>query len=127
MGYNINLIAYCGLYCPKCYKMKVAEAARNLLFELESAREKGAKFLESDPLLKNKITDLISLKCVRFCREGGGKSMGCEIKKCCCQRNVKGCWECGEMEVCGKLKPQFLENCKKIKEMGTDRFIEQYK
>jgi len=106
--------------------MRIAEAAEKLLFELESAQERGAKYLQEDSALKEKIDKLVGLKCVKSCRQGGGKSAICEIKKCCDEQNVKGCWECKEMESCKKLKPQFLENCKKIKELGIDKFIEQY-
>jgi hypothetical protein len=82
MGNEINLVAYCGLYCPKCYKMKVADAAEFLKKELENARNKGAKFLENFPTLEQNLDNLTKLKCAKFCREGGGKT-SCSIKSCC--------------------------------------------
>jgi len=108
---KIDLIAYCGLYCPKCYKMKISEAAEKLIFELESAQEKGAKYLREDPLLKEKIDKLISLKCQIFCRADQG-DLSCAIKNCCCGKGLLGCWECEGMESCGKLNAYFLENNK---------------
>lgn len=126
MELKIDLVAYCGLYCPKCYKMKVSESAEKLLFELESAQNKGALYLQEEPLLKEKIKKLAGLRCHTFCRARQGESP-CPIKNCCLSKNILGCWECEEMEKCQKLKPQFLQNCKKIKELGIDKFIEQYK
>ncbi|PIN72140.1 hypothetical protein COT48_01675 [Candidatus Woesearchaeota archaeon CG08_land_8_20_14_0_20_47_9] len=32
---NTDLVAYCGLYCPKCYKTVVSEAAKSLKTALE--------------------------------------------------------------------------------------------
>ncbi|MFH0739621.1 MAG: DUF3795 domain-containing protein [bacterium] len=126
MESKIDLVAYCGLYCPKCYRMKVSGAAEKLLFELESAQNRGAKYLEEDPRLKEKMDKLISLKCHIFCRARQGESP-CAIKNCCLLKNILGCWECDKIEKCEKINPQFLENCQKIKEMGIDKFIEQYK
>lgn len=125
MGEKIELIGYCWIYCPKCYRMKVSEAAEKLLFELESVQSKGAKYLEETPLLKEGIEKLVAKKCHMFCRARQGESP-CAIKNCCLPKNILGCWECEEMESCEKLNQQFLENCKKIKELGIDKFIEQY-
>lgn len=120
------MVAYCGLYCPKCYRMKVSEVAEKLLFELESAQSRGARYLEESPELKGTINELVALKCRVFCRARRGESP-CAIKNCCLLKKLSGCWECREMESCKKLKPQFLENCRKIKTTGIDKFIGQYK
>lgn len=126
MESKIDLVAYCGLYCPKCYKMKISEVAENLIFELESAQKRGAKYLQEDPSLKEKINKLVGLECNTFCRNDQG-DLSCVIKNCCCRKGFLGCWECKEKEKCQKLNPYFLENCAKIKEIGIDKFIEQYK
>lgn len=117
MQSKIDLIAYCGLYCPKCYKMKISEAAEKLVFELESAQGRGAKYLQEDPLLKEKIDKLVGLKCQVFCRADQDNS-SCVIKNCCCGKGLSGCWECEKMGNCKKLNPHFLENNKKIKNWG---------
>lgn len=126
MDSEINLIAYCGLYCPKCYKMKISEAAEKLIFELELAQKRGAKYLQEDLSLKGKINKLVGLKCQIFCRADQDDS-SCRIKKCCCAKKLLGCWECEEMKNCKKLNPHFLENNKKIKKLGINKFIKQYR
>jgi len=126
MESKIELIGHCGLYCPKCYRMKVSEAAEKLFVELESAQKRGATYLQEDPSLKENLDKLVGLKCHTFCRARQGKSP-CKIKNCCCLKGLTGCWECEEMKLCDKLKAQFLENCKKIKASGVEKFIEQYK
>jgi len=123
---KMNQIAYCGLCCPKCYNMKVGQAAENLQKEIESAEEKGATLGEEYPLLKKALDKLARLQCLKFCREGGGKSATCKIKKCCDDHEISGCWECSDFEKCQNLKPQFVSNIKKIQELGIDKYIEDY-
>jgi len=119
-------IAYCGLYCPKCYKMKVAAAAEKLLDELQAAQAKGAQFLKEFPQIEADLKKLVASKCKKFCRQGGGKSATCPIKLCCNQHQVAGCWQCPELKSCLKLKPQFLLNCQKINCLGLKKYIQQY-
>jgi len=107
--------------------MKIAASAGKLLAELESAQQRGATFLEDDPSLKIKLTDLVSLQCAKFCREGGGKSATCLIKACSVKHGVNGCWECPDLDFCKKLKPQFMENSKRLRGLGLNDFIKQYK
>ena len=122
---KLRFIAYCGLYCPKCYKMKIAASAEKLLDELEPAQKRGDTFLDKDLFLKKKLTKLVSLRCTKFCREGGGKS-SCPIKTCCIKHNINGCWECSDLDSCKKLKPQFTENSKRLRDLGLNDFIKQY-
>lgn len=118
-----NLVACCGLYCPKCYKNTVAEAAELLKKELENAKTKGAGFLENLPEIEEVLNGLIKLRCSKFCREGGGKS-SCKIKICCKNKNIEGCWECGDTKACPNLKEQFIGNIGKIKKLGINGFIQ---
>lgn len=124
---KLKLIAYCGLYCPKCYKMKIAASAKQLSAELKSAEEKGAKFLQESSEIEKVLNKLISLECKKFCREGGGKSSTCPIKICCAEHKIQGCWECLNFDSCKMLKSQFVNNNRKIKELGIDKYIKQYK
>jgi len=118
-----NLVAYCGLCCPKCYKNTVAEAAESLRAELENAKAKGAGFLENLPETEETLNSLIKLRCGKFCRAGGGKS-SCKIKICCNDKNIEGCWECEAFEACSNLKEQFVDNIRKIKKLGINGFIQ---
>jgi len=124
---NLYFIAYCGLYCPRCYKTKIASSAKNLLDELESAQNKGAEFLQKSPEIKPILDKLIALKCKNFCREEGGKSTACSIRTCCDEHKIIGCWKCPNFDSCKKLKPQFLSNNKKLRELAIDEYIKQYK
>lgn len=118
-----NLVAYCGLYCPKCYKNTIAEAAESLRTELENAKAKGAGFLENISEIEENLNSLIKLRCSKFCREGGGKS-SCKIKICCNNKNIEGCWKCEDFETCPNLKEQFIGNIREIKKLGIDAFIQ---
>ncbi len=113
-------IGYCGLYCPKCYKNEIANSAENLLNKLESIKNKGDEFLQKNDL-KNSLENLIKLRCKNFCRNNGGKS--CAIKICCAGQKIIGCWKCKDFGVCKKLKPQFLENNKKLRRMSVEEYI----
>ncbi len=107
---KLRKVAYCGLCCPKCYKMKIAFSAKQLLFELKSAQKKGAGFLQDNPSIKKILDKLIDLECTKFCREDGGKSANCKIKACCDEHNILGCWECPDLDSCKTLKKQFFDN-----------------
>ena len=124
---KLRTVAYCGLYCPKCYKMKIAFSAKQLLFELESAQKKGASFLQDDPSIREILDKLIDLECMKFCREGGGKSATCPIKACCDEHNIIGCWECPDFGSCKTLKKQFFDNNCKLREVGLEKYIKEYK
>ena len=45
-----RLVAYCGLYCPKCYKNSVSNAALSLRNEMRSASLKDTS--GKNPVLK---------------------------------------------------------------------------
>jgi len=124
---KLRCIAYCGLYCPKCYKMKIAASAKQLLDELKSAQDKGAKFLQESPEIEPILEKLIALECKKFCRESGGKSVICPIKACCVEHKINGCWECPDFDSCKKLKPQFLANNRKLKKLSIEDYVKQYK
>lgn len=120
---NYNLVAYCGIYCPKCYRMRVSGAARTLKQELKAAKIKGASYWDdASQSFKNFLDQLIALHCSKFCRAGGGSK--CKIKKCCVGKNLKGCWECVDFESCKMLKSQFISHCHKIKKIGIERYAQ---
>jgi len=107
-----KLIAYCGLYCPKCYKMTISEAAINLKKELDNKQGCGKLNCLSESF-KLELDELIALRCNKICKDGGG-SLDCKIRKCCIEKSFDGCWECNDFESCDKLSLQFVENLKSI-------------
>ncbi len=126
MSKNINQnLAFCGLYCPHCYRVKISNAAKILKHEMDAAADKGAKyFSEVSESFSDDINVLISKECNLYCRAGGGTT--CEIKLCCLDKKLNGCWECGDFETCKKISAQFKGHCKDIKEKGIDAYIESY-
>lgn len=113
-----ELTTYCGLYCGDCfgYQGKIASLAGELDKELTEVNfKKNADFFAQMPFFKvfknygsfiELLKTLKELSCVG-CREGGG-SPTCEIRKCCNEKEIKGCWECGQFNECEKL--DFLKN-----------------
>jgi len=119
-----NLVAYCGIYCPKCYRMRVSWAAKVLTDELLAAKTKGASYLDdAGKSFKESLDKLIALHCNKFCRNGGGET--CKIKKCCLEKEFEGCWECADFKSCKILSEQFIGHCKKIKKIGIDGYIKE--
>lgn len=118
-----DLIAYCGLYCPKCYAMVVSEAAINLKKALENTHICGSKHDPSETF-KAEIDELVNLRCTVFCKDK--KEPDCPITNCCIGKGYNGCWECNDAQECPKLSQQFKENCRKINEIGPARFIDEY-
>jgi hypothetical protein len=137
-----NLIAYCGLYCGDCYNHKgaIANLARDLRKELRAANfEQSAEFLSAIPFFKEfknykdcyaVLGAMVRLRCNKTCRAGGGPPF-CKIRKCCQQKELKGCWECGEFETCKNLDflqsshgTAHLKNLAEIKKKGVNAFIQ---
>ena len=142
---EIELTAYCGLYCGDCvrYKSKAADLARELLDELQ--RTEFEKYAEAKSGSMDKAEELeyyqgcckvletiVELQCNESCQVGGGcPTFSCKIVECCQEKELEGCWECEEFETCDKfdfLKPvhedAYLKNLRKIKKQGLDKFIE---
>jgi len=120
-----NDVAYCGLYCPKCYKNSVSSAAKNLKRVVLRAKNVcGKKYLTSQEI-KKELNNLIALRCANFCRAGGGKS-DCKIKICCLDKTLDGCWQCEGFIKCDLLNNRFKKNILKIKEQGVEKFVQEY-
>ena len=145
---EIELTAYCGLYCGDCirYQSRAADLARELITELRDTQfGKYAGIKSSSAKQPNAVKQfkhykeccevleaITALQCNTPCRVGGGcPTFSCEILKCCQEKGFQGCWQCEEFEGCDKLgslisihgdSPQ--RNLKKIKELGLDRWAE---
>ncbi len=133
---EIELTAYCGLYCGDClrYKSKVTELARNLTSELQAVRFDRYAEVKSVSVREFKsyeecrvvLEAIARLSCDTPCRAGGdGCLQSCEIKSCVQAKKLEGCWGCDVFEKCEKfefLKPFSgdvpRENLRKIKEYG---------
>ena len=139
---EIELTAYCGLYCGDCirYKSKAARLARDLVRELKKVE--FDKYAEVKSLSMKEfqyykqcyeaLEAIAKLQCVSGCRLGEGyPTFSCKIIKCCQGKGFKGCWDCAEFEKCQEfefLKPFHgdapLQNLRKIRELGLGGWTE---
>lgn len=141
MANNLELTACCGIYCPDCihYQNKHSKLARELHNELEkndfakyaAIKSPFGEDLSEYPAFLKILNALINSYCEHPCRVQGGCFSGpCKIMACCEAKGYTGCWECNDVEDCGKF--DFLEprcgnmpkyNIKKIKELGTGNWV----
>jgi len=136
-----DLVAYCGLYCDDCMARegKIADLATDLKGELKSAGfERFVEAVSDVPFFEalRKYPDftavldvLVASRCEKPCKEGGANPK-CEVRLCCKEKEIEGCWVCGEFVDCEKLK--FLErvhgiahirNLRRLKRNGVDGFL----
>lgn len=137
-----NLVCYCGLYCGDCfaYTGKIPNLAKELKEELTKAKyDKFAQLLSQIDLGKDfknydaflKVLGLIDqFRCEKSCRNGGGSPF-CEIRRCCQEKKIEGCWVCSDFENCKKLEPLgvthgdgYKKNIHEIKSKGMEAFVE---
>lgn len=138
---NLAAMAFCGLCCHDChgYTGKVADLARDLRKELRATKYDKFAAAIKDQLFGKPFADyekcyellglMVKFRCKKGCRNGGGPPF-CKIRKCCEEKHIAGCWECGEPEECKKLdflKPVHgdghLKNIRAIRKKGIDRFM----
>lgn len=135
-----ELTAYCGLYCGDClrFKSKAVELARELIDELKAVqfdkyaevKSAAVKELENYNESLQVLDAIVKLGCDTPCRAGGDGCLGpCEIKSCVAAKNIEGCWDCSEFEICEKFeffKPMHGDatrvNLRKIKEYGLSNW-----
>ena len=138
-----ELTAYCGLYCGDCirYRSKASDLARDLLVELQDTEfDKYAKVKSSSTNKEEELTYyrefckilsvIAKLQCNEPCRvKGGCSTFSCKIVECCQKKGFKGCWECGEFEICKEsesLNPfhgdSRVQNLRNIRELGLDNW-----
>ena len=137
MDKKTDLVAYCGLYCGGCfgYKGEIADMARDLRKELRKERfdiiARGIPFKEFANYREcyEVLGALVRLRCNSACRGGGGNPF-CKIRKCCQKKDIKGCWECDDMETCDKLDSLKVnhgdanpKNLRKLKKKGVEGFL----
>jgi hypothetical protein len=117
VGQDKRFIAYCGINCGDCpvFKGEIADLAKELMEKLKEAdfesiarglaispdSRKEFKVFENYPICYKVLKAMDILRCNKICREGGG-STHCEIRECCQTKNLQGCWECKEFEICKK-------------------------
>ena len=113
---DASQVAYCGLFCGDCIirREKIGERSDDLLRVIGAVEFQkvcaGLPLIAADAFKAlskidecRAVLDAMSqLDCKRTCRQGGG-SARCEIRKCCKQKKLTGCWECAAFESCAIL------------------------
>lgn len=111
-----DLLACCGLYCGDCirYHSRASELSAELLAELE--RVGYAEYAEAQaraPTGPDEFADfdralgvlgaIGKFCCETSCRQGGCLAFQCRVIACCQDKNLDGCWGCGDLEGCVEL------------------------
>ena len=148
MAEEIELTAYCGLYCGDCIRCRsrVSDLARDLLSELrniqfsEYAKIKSGSVKQLGTVKQfehyGKYCDVLeaiaALQCSTPCRVAGGcLFFSCEILECCRQKDFEGCWQCDGFESCERFdvlrsvhgdSPR--RDLKTIKELGLAKWMQ---
>jgi hypothetical protein len=115
---DIELTAYCGLYCLDCIPSDrgLFVTARELQNHLkkrqfeEYARLKSEtnKLFESYSRFSEVLQEIINQECVAPCRKGGSNPV-CPVRDCARSKKYEGCWECSDWKSC-----ELLTRLKKI-------------
>ena len=145
MPKKIELVAYCGSYCPECpaYTQSTANLAKDLRDELRRYKfDKAAAGLAKLTQYKvfkhyDKAYELLGaiakMRCAKSCRQGGGPR-GCQIKKCARKKRLAGCWQCDDFVTCktlavleqfGDTNRSYLKNLRKLKRLGVTAYVKQ--
>ena len=138
---DLEGVAFCGIYCDGCFLHagKIADLARGLRRELRAARfDRAAEALSEVPFLKafkgypacdEVLGALVKVRCKRTCREGGGPQH-CDIRICCRNKGIDGCWQCEDFRNCQKLEvlckghgDAHIRNLNTLKRKGVSAFI----
>ena len=137
-----SYVAFCGMYCEDCWIKKegVSDLAVEMLQKIKSDEFKQLTngLPKMMPILKGlahygqfvgALEAACFLACKKNCREGGGFP-NCEIRKCCRQKAIKGCWECEEYKECAKLawlEPAHpgavMKNIENIRRSGIEAYL----
>lgn len=148
MPEEIELTAYCGLYCGDCirYRSRASDLARELLSELKKMEFSKYAEIKSGPAKQldavkqfehygeccEVLEAIVALQCNNPCRVGGGcYKFSCGILECCRKKGFEGCWQCDGFERCERLEslrsihgnsPRL--NLSTIQKFGLDKWAE---
>jgi hypothetical protein len=134
-------VTFCGLHCADCYAFtgRVAQLAGELRALLQQYNFAAvSRVVPFDGLQHYAPADafleaLTFMRCEKTCRGGGGNP-ACQIRQCCGEKGLDGCWECAAMEECGLVKAlepihrdANIKNLRNIKKQGIDEWVKANK
>jgi hypothetical protein len=139
---NEDLMTYCGGYCGECALFSGFTALRetaSVLSELvdihglqnwipqawlPEAENKFdfTEFRKGLAFFSNAESFLVCRKC---CKEGGGFHE-CLMRKCCQERGIDICFDCGDFP-CNKVEwhPRMIKRADAYKKLGKDKWLRQ--
>jgi hypothetical protein len=139
---NKNIINYCGSYCRECAlsagftALREAAKALNELIEVHGMQnwipqawlpeaESKFDFAEFHKGLAFFSNEESFFVCRKRCKEGGGFSE-CIMRKCCQERGLDICFDCGDFP-CNKVKwnPVMIQRAGEYKKLGRDKWLRQ--
>jgi hypothetical protein len=139
-----HLVAYCGLFCGNCIirEGEIHDLSQKLLARLQTPEfrklavglpqlsQAFSAFQDYDRCCAMLETIVDHLQCTEVCKQGGG-STGCEIRRCCQEKGLQGCWMCEQFETCETLawlnpvhQDAHCKNLRKLRDGGVDSFLE---
>jgi hypothetical protein len=147
MNKDVELTAYCGLYCADCLpsNQSLFRVAKKLKEELDKRQFENHAEIRSVynevfkdyEVFKKVLSEIIKLRCAAPCAKGGpfikgGVIPDCRIRVCVHEKGVKGCWECSNFESCKLLEPLSVYhgdtpryNLRLIKEYGIENWADK--
>jgi len=125
-----DLVAPCGDYCGGCgqYNALIIGTAKQMreFAELYAFEFRSEGVFDFKQFVTGLEWFIENAKCAG-CRQGGGPAW-CEVKKCCFEKGLRICFECGEFP-CSKSKeyadPDTLDRHKRFKEIGFEKWVEE--
>jgi len=138
-----SLVSYCGLYCGDCVIRRGELGSRAGVLLKEMGTPEFERLAEGLPGIHPKTSsDLLEYKtcikvlramcmlvCTAPCKNGGG-GKDCNIRKCCIEKGLEGCWVCNDFEECKTLailepvnKRANIRNMIIIRNYGMETFL----
>ncbi len=148
-----SLIAYCGLFCGDCIirKGEIWNLSKELLPRLQTPEFRKlaiglpqlTEVFEAlqgyDPCCAMLEVIVDHLQCTTVCKQGGG-STDCQIRRCCQEKGIQGCWMCEMFEPFGCAQDDItcetlaglnpihqgahLKNLRRLRDVGITAFLE---
>jgi len=134
----LKALAPCGINCERCVGFvdgEIKKACEIIQKGLDGFEKLAEKFSTFVPIFKNfkqfeEILNFFANADCTGCRNGKGKNATCNVMNCFKEKSVDFCAACDEFP-CDKtglddnLKQKWLENNKKIKEIGLIKFYKE--
>lgn len=104
-------IGFCGLHCGGCLLREGVEAdlspeywklKRQVVYRSHNEALASIPYfqvLAGCPVCLETRDNRLFMRCPRSCRHGGGNP-SCDIRLCCLQKGIPGCWECSGFHDC---------------------------